>query len=295
MKLFQIKLIKFFGILIIISGCFYGCLDYLNSKKLNEYLTSVDKKSIFIGDSHIQNGINDELITDGINFSQNGESYYFSYQKLIKIIALNKQLKTIYLGFSYHNLSSYYDDYVFGKYNNEISSRYYFILPASEKVKFIKCNLGDEMLYFKNIFEKGIVNVLRNKEKYSFLGYYQNGFYNVESRKTSMDKRIQLQFFNENKIASFSEINIIYLNKIIILCKENNIDLIVLNTPLDPYYKNNIPQKYIDKYSQIIKTQKLTVIDFQNLKFEKNDFIKDGDHVSVKGSLLISKFLNNKF
>ena len=293
MNFFLIKCIKFFGILRIISCCLYGCLDYLNSKKLNDYISSIDKKSMFIGDSHIQNGINDELITDGINFSQNGESYYFSYQKLKKIIALNKQVKTIYLGFSYHNLSSYYDDYVFGKYNNEISSRYFFILPASEKEKFIKCNLSDEMLYFKKIFEKGTVNVLRKKNKYSFLGYYQNGFHNVESQKSSMDKRIQLQFFNETKIANFSEVNIIYLNKIIALCKENNKDLIVLNTPLDAYYKNNIPRQYIDRYNQIIETQKLRVIDFHNLKFQKNDFIKDGDHLSVKGSLLISNFLNN--
>ena len=293
MRCFLLHFLKFFGILMIISCCFYGCIDYLNSKKISDYICSVDKNSMFIGDSHLQNGINDELITDGINFSQNGESYYFSYQKLKKIIALNKQLKTVYLGFSYHNLSSYYDDYVFGKYNKEITSRYFFILPASEKVKFIKCNLSDEMLYFKNIFEKGIVNVLRKKDKYSFFGYYQNGFYNVESRKKSMDKRIQLQFFNETKIANFSEVNIIYLKKIIVLCKEKNIDLIVLNTPLDPYYKNNIPQQYIDKYNQIIETQKLRVVDFHNLKFQKNDFIKDGDHLSVKGSLLISKFLNN--
>ena len=77
--------------------------------------------------------------------------------------------------------------------------------------------------------------------------------------------------------------------------EQNNIDLIVLNTPLDPYYKSKIPQKFLDKYNQIIETQKLRVIDFHNLKFRKNDFIKDGDYVSVEGSLLISKFLNNQF
>lgn len=295
MRFFLIKCFKFFGILLIIGFCFYGCIDYLNSKKINDYISLIDKKFVFIGDSHIQNGINDELINSGINFSQNGESYYFSYQKLKRIIALNKMVKTVFLGFSYHSLSSYYDDYVFGKYNNEISSRYFFILPASEKVKFIECNLGDEMLFLKNIFEKGIVNVIRQKDKYSFLGYYQNGFHNVQSRKTSMDKRIHLQFFNETKIADFSNVNINYLNKIIVLCKQNNIDLIVLNTPLDPYYKSKIPQKFLDKYNQIIETQKLRVIDFHNLKFRKNDFIKDGDHVSVEGSLLISKFLNNQF
>ena len=92
MNFFLIKCIKFFGILMIISCCLYGCLDYLNSKKLNDYISSIDKKSMFIGDSHIQNGINDELITDGINFSQNGESYYFSYQKLKKHFQANLAL-----------------------------------------------------------------------------------------------------------------------------------------------------------------------------------------------------------
>ena len=281
--------------MLIIGFCFYECIDYLNSKKINNYISSIDKKFVFVGDSHIQNGINDELINNSINFSQNGESYYFSYQKLKKVIALNKQVKTVFLGFSYHNLSSYYDDYIFGKFNNEIASRYFFILPMSEKIKFIKCNLGNEMLFLKNIFEKGIVNVIRKKDRYSFLGYYQNGFQNVQSRKISMDKRIRLQFFNETKIANFSTVNINYLNKIIVLCKQNKIDLIALNTPLDPYYKSKIPQKFLDKYNQIIETQKLSVIDFHNLKFRKIDFIKDGDHVSTEGSLLISKFLNNQF
>ena len=67
----------------------------------------------------------------------------------------------------------------------------------------------------------------------------------------------------------------------------------VLNTPLDPYYKSKIPQEYLDKYNQIVASRELKVIDFHNLKFQKEDFLKDGDHVSINGALKISKFLNN--
>jgi hypothetical protein len=293
MKLFIINCIKFFGIMIIICVSLYACIDYLNSKKSNDYISSLNKKAIFVGDSHMQCGINDAVIANGINFSQDAESYYFTFQKLEKILALNKEIKTIYLGFSYHNLSSYYDDYIFGKENLEISSRYFFILPPAEKRKFMIYNSDNEILYFNKIIVKGILNIRDKKNNYSFFGGYQNNFYEVGSKKKSMDKRIKNQFFKNDTITRFSEINLSYLDKIMELCKRENKDLIVLNTPLDSYYKSKIPQEYVYKYNQIIESKKLKVIDFNAVAFKNNDFLKDGDHVSKKGAILISKMLNN--
>ena len=37
--------------------------------------------------------------------------YYFSYFKLKNILEENPNVRTVYLGFSYHNLSSHYDEY----------------------------------------------------------------------------------------------------------------------------------------------------------------------------------------
>lgn len=57
--------------MIITSVYFFVCIDYLNSKKSNDYRSCNDKKAIFVGDSHMQCGINDAVINNRINFSKN--------------------------------------------------------------------------------------------------------------------------------------------------------------------------------------------------------------------------------
>ena len=210
MKLFLLHFFKFFGILIVISLCGFKAIDCLNAMRFEKYIGSLRQEAIFVGDSHIQSAINDALIANVVNLSQNGEPYYFTYYKLKKIVASKKtKIKTIYLGFGYHNLSSYRDDFTFGKYNHDISARYFFILPTSEREKFIGYNKSNMPLYFKKIVENGLVNIFRKKEKFSFLGYYQNGFVNMASQKKSMNKRLERQFYNDTTVADFSKINIL--------------------------------------------------------------------------------------
>lgn len=104
-----------------------------------------------------------------------------------------------------------------------------------------------------------------------------------------MDKRIAFQFYKNGKLNGFSEINLHYLLEIIKLCKEHKIELILLNTPLHPYYKGQIPAVYIDKYNEIIGMNKLQVVDFKGVEFDDSCFVPDGDHVSEKGAYIASK------
>lgn len=287
------KTAAFIAVPVVAFICLFIMIDYINNKKFNEYKLSKNVHTIFIGDSHVQQSVNDKIVANSINISQNSEAYYFTYYKLLTLLKNNPSVTRVYLGFSYHNLSGYYDEFVFGKYSRDVSSRYFFILPYSEKNRFIKHNVKALPSYFKNIITLGLHNAITKTYKSSYLGNYQSNFKDTKAIKSSMDKRLIFQFYYNGILDSFSNNNLFYLTKIADLCKAEKVKLILLNTPLQTYYKNKIPQEYIKKYNDIVNTQKFQVMDLNNLTLDDSCFIPDGDHLSEKGAAIISKYLDS--
>src|SRR6266513_3653769 len=105
------------GILLI-----FAWLSYNNFQLLLKYRIDPEVKTIIIGDSHIELGINDHLLPDCINISESGEAFMFSYAKLQALLKHHPQIKTVFIGCSFHNLSSYYDNRMFGELSMDISS-----------------------------------------------------------------------------------------------------------------------------------------------------------------------------
>ena len=54
-------------------------LNYKNNKALDKNKIGDTISTIFIGDSHVQMGINDAKIPNCINLAQNSEFYYYNY------------------------------------------------------------------------------------------------------------------------------------------------------------------------------------------------------------------------
>jgi hypothetical protein len=104
-----------------------------------------------------------------------------------------------------------------------------------------------------------------------------------------MDKRINFQYFADGCLNEFSFINMAYFEKIVNLCKDYNVEIILLNAPLHPYYKKMIPAEYESKYSELINCYKLAVIDFSSICNDDCCFTPDGDHVSLKGAMEVTE------
>lgn len=270
----------------------FALLLYLNSSIIDNYKIDDKINVIYVGDSHIKLAINDKLINKSANFSNDSEAYEFSYYKIADLIRNNPNIKKIYLGMSYHNISNYYDDYVLDKKSVEIPGKYFFILPFSQKINLITINKNKLPVFIKKIFREGLNNIFTKTNNYGYLGKYENDFKNSKSLKISIDKRILFQFYKNGKVNDFSRYNINYLLKIVELCKKNRIELNLVNAPLHSYYRSKIPKIYISKYNDIILQNKLKVIDFKESSFSDNCFIPDGDHVSEKGSRIVSYLMN---
>lgn len=109
MKQFIRQFLVFSGFAIIaLSICLLGIYNY--GKHLNWRLKDA-QTILFIGDSHIEQGINDQEIDKIFTFAQSGDCYLYTFFKLKKILADNPQIRQVFLGIDYHNVDLTADDW----------------------------------------------------------------------------------------------------------------------------------------------------------------------------------------
>ena len=251
-------------IFIVIIVIFFLLVLFLLATTFKAKSFQIDEtvEEIFVGDSHVRYAVDDSLLINSLNMGNSSESTYFSYFKLKQILKSNPNITTIYLGFSYHNISGYYDQYTFGRYSREIAPNYFFILPIWEQLKMIEWNLK-RFLHFKLSLLKSGVKIWMNKDTFQVSS--NNPYNNVSAQETIMDERLNFQYYIDGKINSFSNLNLTYFDKIVALCQNENVELIVLNTPLHHYYQTKVPEEFINKYNSIVSSEDRQVLAFRLL------------------------------
>lgn len=270
----------------------FGIFIIVVSSSVNEFEIDPHVSEIFIGDSHIQVAINDSLFTNCKNYGMMAESYYFSFYKLKLILSSNPEIRKVYLGFSYHNLSDYYEEYIFGEFSGSISPNYFFIIPFKEQIKLLSSNSNELVGYMKDLIRKGVRNII-NDSNYTFSGGFSNKFMNTSASAESMEKRIFTQYYSKEKLNEFSKTNMFYFHKIVDLCKTKGIELTLINMPIHRFYKSMIPEEYLSEYSEIPERSNLSLLDLSDLIKDDNYFIPDGDHVSAEGATEVSNYVKS--
>ncbi len=259
------------------------CLNEFNKKVSKEELLDGKITTVFVGDSHVGNAINDSLIDNCINMAQNSESFYFSYFRLKRLLENNSSIKEVWLGYGYHNISSYYDQFVFGKYSNVVSSRYFYWLPVETKMELLIANRNDFFSYLKAIVKTGFQNAFSSEKTYQ--EGYTNDFSKTTANIKSIQRSIQYQYFEESVPNDYSSMNIRYLFGIKQLCDSFKVDLILINTPIHPSYLNLVPEKIVEKYYSVADSLHVHLVDLSDLLDKDSFFTPDGHHVSLEGSL----------
>jgi hypothetical protein len=249
------------------------------------YKLNSEINKIAIGDSHISLSINDSILHSTKNFAAKSENFIYSFYKIVALTNSNPQIDTILLGASYHNFSKYSDNFIF---NTSILKIYFYMLPVEVQFEMIK-KINNPLVF--------IISSLRNlfisNKYYEWIGGFSNYSTNVLIDEKSILKRINSQYYENGNLCGFSKHNILYFKKIVNYCKKNNIELIIINTPLHKNYKKKIPQVYIDKFYSLITNSNLDIIEFDEFDLEDIDFLPDGDHVSKEGSIKTSKIIDS--
>jgi len=269
-------------------------IPLLLSTLINYVLLSYDnnfkfpgKENILVlGDSHTKYALNDSILSNTYNFSQDAESYFYSYLKLKQFDKKNEQLDTVILSFSQHNIHKCIENkWLLNKQNLRDRLKHYIPLLS----------IHDYFFIFKNRPYMSIY-ALFNQIKYPaylFMGKNIYGGYeelNHDILKEEIDKQKKHGYRQEYKSFNDSPIETIYLQKIVEYCKSNDLILILINTPL----YNTLHNKQNGLYNYYEMNFSNTILlDFSKIEMEDRYF---GDlvHLSPIGAKYFTRLIKDK-
>ena len=331
-----IKLIKktFFFVIIFLL-LFLGLSFVYNKFVINKvyqekFFNLPDYNTFIFGDSHSLCAFNDSIISNSLNLSKNSENYFQTYYKIKKIIKKNPQIKKIILNYSHGNISTTYEKTICYseiymklfdedglnvikegykyRYNLKIlDKKFKFIFPEIEcSIKsfhkivyyyfYVKQNYGLPISITNDL--KLFMSILINNCTIYDYPFFEPKHISDDSKVNDATVRAAIwrHFYMYGEEASISNIMIDYLEKIILLARDNDINLYLINTPINGWYRSYIPENFIKYHKLIIdglilKYPFVQYYDYSDMKFEDKMW-GDGDHLNVYGMNLFSKEIN---
>ncbi|BFP42773.1 hypothetical protein FGF1_36180 [Flavobacteriaceae bacterium GF1] len=288
MKKFILLLLKFSTALVGVVT-FLVIISALIGRSLFPFQIQEDKNILILGNSHPECAINDNEIDGVINLAQSGTAYFYDYLKLREFVNKNHHIDTVILGYTYSDLKKEMDEWVTGEDKLKFKIRDYFILFNSKD-------------YFALAFSNP-VGVITNTPQTIFYNLnagikglpHMGGFKYLERNKLKEAKeRLKKQNTNETpfKISNYQGK---YLKKIYAFCKERNITLILLSTPLHPMeveYQKEMLQSYNNFASKNLPEALL--INHSNFQLPES-YYADLDHLNHKGARLYTQYLKTNY
>ncbi len=290
MKRFLISILKF-----LLSFAFLVLILIFSFKIILERNTTFNsiKKDTFtliLGDSQTEADLNDSIIPNSINLSNSGDPIFFNYIKLKYLLNNGLCPRTVILGFSPNNLHS---------------KGFYEVPKMKSKLKeyFFVMNLEDLQDILAYNFEGGYRGLVSSL----FYSPRKDNFWSsVDIKDIGIGSHRKLPLFNngqldkdiaDGKIYSGQNpdtISIKYLNKIIALCEQHKIHLILLDTPLHKslQFKEKIRRKSYINYMKGIN-KNITIWDYHDYELEDESFYDD-NHLNEKGATIFSSFIKSK-
>lgn len=256
---------------------------------------SSDINKVFSGDSNIECAINDSLISRSINIAQSGEAYLYTYVKLKSLLKYNKQINTVFIGFSPLDLLKdtekrwlLNDEFIIEKITS-----YNYLMSFSDKSFIIK---RKPLPYFKGFIKSIFSNIKvftdsfhsdTLNSKIDNFGGYEYVIRDKLQEEIKMNT-VMKQIFNDGLIQKK------YLEKISQLCQEKSIKLILLNTPKHSYLNTNLNEEIKQNWrSERGTLARDSLLDLSTLSYPDSCF-GDLTHLNHIGAKLFSKYLNEK-
>lgn len=257
----------------------------------SSYQLNPSIKTLILGHSHPECSIDDSIVQNTINLSQSGESYFYTYYKARKIISTNPQIRTVVIEFTNNVFKiqddwTYNDDYLLFKYCS-----YSQLIPFDEKVYLLYKNpFGYLDAYIRSVKSKYMLLYSDKKEFFKklcwggYLPLIRNQVPNIEKPQNRVPKSIANP---EIKVGLLSKIN--YLRMIVEFCKSRNVKVILLRSPLHPYYKriNEAEMNYLLCHD----FKDIPFWDYSNYPLRQHEY-GDLEHLNKEGAKVFSKTIN---
>lgn len=309
MRKFIFSLIKFLPIPILLTLIIgFGIHSYTQycferGKKLPENI-----KTIFIGDSQFETGINPAFYEHSFSCSKSALQYKYVLAKL-KYYTEQNDIDTAFVTLAYHSIFHVIDDTVKvvprESLEQELSYNMPFIMNDEELYKSFKEKDRFTFLKYKWLYKLGIptkpllielINTLQSHD-YS-LKCVKGGF--VSHSQNHVTKDDFMKRFNGEKVLSgkleLMKQNVFFLQRIMSYCNEKDIVLYFVNTPLHKnlyeYYAilhnptDSVVNDMISKYNNV------KYLNFSNIEFPEKGF-KDHNHLNNFGAEVFTTLLRD--
>lgn len=276
--------------------------------EVRRFSLGTDIKTMIMGDSHPAASLDPALLPGSVNVSKALENFFCSYYKLKMLLDANPGIRNVILGFSYHNVSRYHENYLFrDREASTVLSRYFVLLdddgikkiscPTQEfVVNYLKFKIGVPIEIFNNI------DLLKNffgspqLSNYPFWGtYYASGNTNLDSEL--IDKKIRRYFYGaDGRYIGTSGLMVEYLEKIAGLCETRGVDLFLFNSPLHPEFRKYVPNEvrrdFEDIKEKILKAHpRVCYIDLSEYPLQDSQY-GDGDHTNCHGAEIVTRLVS---
>lgn len=292
MKRFFISSLFFLIGILVINAFIYQIVNKLLYKPYSIELNKVEKYDSFLmADSHGKSVNQADLDKISIfNLSYNSDSYVDIYIKLNYLINNNVKIKNLYLTADEHTLSPYRET------GNNNSRSVFFTDYTSYNELYGK---QYATYFYETIFIKyfALINTNNSKlvRKYLFseneTPYDEKSFKDltVKERKRKAESRVKLQFVGNTHSSKMNK----YLEKIFMLCRENNISVYGIKFPVSKAYLTSLSNKSYN-IDSIFRENKIRVFDLKKVFIENDDYFENQDHLNKKGSQQFSKILKER-
>lgn len=268
------------GLIAVFSTLFFGRIFFSH---LVDWRLPNDKHVVFMGASHLQEGINPDFYDGAINIASVSERYMFTYLKLEKLLKVNKQIDTVFLQFAPTDMHKNADTKYFNK--NEMLHflpLYYPFFSKKEWSYYLKESLKSKNSVALNVLLSKQLNRLpKSVESYGSFRSYKHEF-DREKPPYKMPK-----WLNKG-----SSINYHYLKEIVKTCKKNDIEIILIYMPM--YNKAHFYNTDYFYKQYKMHFNDVDFIDYSDWHCE-DSLRKDEHHLNQKGAKVFTEQLNHHF
>ncbi len=251
-----------------------------------------DIHQIIIGHSHAACTYNDSLIPHFKNLAQSGESYFYTYFKLQKLIEANPQIKKVYIEFTNNQIDTSMERWTFhDPYLSTRLAMYWPFIDLSSQCILFKKNPTEFVKTSPIAIRKVIERIFLKKFNYAKIigGHEPNNKSLINCNTLNKGQQKSIDHFDSKDV---SYTNIEYLKKMIKFLNSKRIAYTLIRSPLHSQSFLRKNESTFQKILTLDLRSSKRFIDFSNLKLP-NDKYYDFDHLNSKGAEIYSKIFSN--
>lgn len=241
---------------------------------------------LVLGHSHPECAFDDTILSGTKNLAQSGESYFYTYLKLKKLLEGNDQIKTVFLELTNNQIRFDMEEWIWDdKHLSHRFHKYCAFMDWDDLMLLVVRNPrplinGQSLALRENL--KFLLKGQRNlPEEQSWGGY-------LPLEEVLKDKKIGKYRGSKTIPQKLAEVNLTYLGKCLELCRNNDVKAFLVRSPLHPEYLTPNEEHFLSTRRE--RFPEVPFLDFREFPLLTEDFA-DLEHVNQAGAKKFSTFV----